>query len=104
MQMFLEDKGLKVALATTGLQGIEAARRFRPDAVVCDIGLPELDGFSVARQLRQEPYLENIRLIAMSGYDDEIDRERALSAGFDAYLIKPISFEEVETLLADLIT
>ena len=104
MQMFLEDKGLKVALATTGLQGIEAARRFRPDVVVCDIGLPELDGFSVARQLRQEPCLKNIRLIAMSGYDYEIDRERALSAGFDAYLIKPISFEEVATLLADLMT
>ena len=77
MQMFLEEKGHTVELANTGLQDIEAARRLRPDFVVCDIGLPELDGYSVARQLRQEPSLENIRLIAISGYADQTDRERA---------------------------
>ena len=85
MQMFLEEKGHTVELANTGLQGIEAARRLRPEVVVCDIGLPELDGYSVARELRQEPSLANVRLIAISGYAEETDRERALSAGFDAY-------------------
>jgi CheY-like chemotaxis protein len=77
-------KAIALSCAATGLQGIEAARRFRPQVVLCDIGLPELDGYSVARRLRQESDLQNIRLIAISGYADEADKNHALRAGFDS--------------------
>jgi CheY-like chemotaxis protein len=69
--------------------------------VLCDIGLPGLDGYSVARQLREELGIDKMVLIAVSGYGQEEDQERAKSAGFDAYLIKPISLKDLETLLAD---
>jgi CheY-like chemotaxis protein len=67
--------------------------------VLCDIGLPEFDGYKVAQQLRQEPELEQVYLIGISGYGQEQDKERAWEAGFDAYLVKPIDLSELETLL-----
>ena len=73
-----------------------------PQVVLCDIGLPGLDGYSVARQLRQEQGSNKIFLIAVSGYGQEEDQERAKSAGFDAYLVKPISLKDLEKLLAEL--
>jgi two-component system, sensor histidine kinase len=100
LQIFLEEKGYKVELAATGPQGLEKARRFLPQVVLCDIGLPGLDGYSVARQLRQELGVDKMILIAVSGYGQDEDQERAKSAGFDAYLIKPISLKDLEGLLA----
>lgn len=101
LQIFLEEKGYKVELAATGPQGLEKARRFLPQVVLCDIGLPGLDGYSVARQLRGELAVDKMVLIAVSGYGQEEDQERAKSAGFDAYLIKPISLKDLERLLAE---
>ena len=101
LQIFLEEKGYKVELAATGPQGLEKARRFLPQVVLCDIGLPGLDGYSVARQLRGELAVDKLVLIAVSGYGQEEDQERAKSAGFDAYLIKPISLKDLERLLAE---
>ena len=101
LQIFLEDKGYKVELAVNGPQGLEKARRFLPQFVLCDIGLPGLDGYSVARQLRQELGMDKMILIGVSGYGQEEDQQRAKSAGFDAYLIKPISLKDLETLLAE---
>jgi CheY-like chemotaxis protein len=80
---------------------LEKARRFLPQVVLCDIGLPGLDGYSVARQLRGELAVDKMVLIAVSGYGQEEDQERAKSAGFDAYLIKPISLKDLERLLAE---
>jgi two-component system, sensor histidine kinase len=102
LQIFLADKGHQVELAVTGPQGLEKARRYLPQVVLCDIGLPGLDGYSVARQLRQEQSSNKIFLIAVSGYGQEEDQERAKNAGFDAYLVKPISLKDLEKLLADL--
>jgi CheY-like chemotaxis protein/two-component sensor histidine kinase len=101
LQIFLEEKGYKVELAATGPQGLEKARRFLPQVVLCDIGLPGLDGYSVARQLRGELAVDKMVLIAVSGYGQEEDQERAKNAGFDAYLIKPISLKDLERLLAE---
>jgi signal transduction histidine kinase len=101
LQIFLEEKGYKVELAATGPQGLEKARRFLPQVVLCDIGLPGLDGYSVARRLREELGVDKMILIAVSGYGQEEDQERAKSAGFDAYLIKPISLKDLERLLAE---
>ncbi|HKX51503.1 MAG TPA: response regulator [Candidatus Binatia bacterium] len=102
LQIFLADKGHQVELAVTGPQGLEKARRYLPQVVLCDIGLPGLDGYSVARQLRQEQGSNKMFLVAVSGYGQEEDQERAKSAGFDAYLVKPISLKDLEKLLAEL--
>jgi two-component system, sensor histidine kinase len=101
LQIFLADKGHQVELAVTGPQGLEKARQFLPQVVLCDIGLPGLDGYSVARQLRQEQGSNEMFLIAVSGYGQEEDQERAKTAGFDAYLVKPISLKDLERLLAE---
>jgi signal transduction histidine kinase/ActR/RegA family two-component response regulator len=101
MKMFLSDQGHIVEFAHTGIDGIAVARRFRPEVVLCDIGLPECDGYTVARELRQETSLNGVYLIAVSGYGQESDKQRAWDAGFDAYLVKPINLTELETMLSD---
>jgi signal transduction histidine kinase len=101
LQIFLADKGHEVELAVTGPQGLEKARQRSPQVVLCDIGLPGLDGYSVARQLRQEQGSSKMFLIAVSGYGQEEDQQRAKTAGFDAYLIKPISLKDLEKLLGE---
>lgn len=100
IQMFLSRDRHEVEIAHTGPDGIETARRFQPEVVLCDIALPGLDGFAVARCLRQELGLDKIYLIAVSGYGREEDQARAHDAGFDAYLMKPIDFRDLERLLA----
>lgn len=90
LRMFLELFGHGVTLAHTGPDGVEAARALRPDVVLCDIGLPGMDGFAVAGTLRRHPETAATRLIAVTGYGQEEDRRRALSAGFDIHLVKPV--------------
>jgi two-component system, chemotaxis family, CheB/CheR fusion protein len=72
----------------------------RPDLVFLDLGLPELDGYDVARQLRQRPGLEGVVLVAMTGYGQESDRERSKTAGFDHHLVKPVDPQRLQELLA----
>ncbi|HEU4638791.1 MAG TPA: response regulator, partial [Candidatus Binatia bacterium] len=100
MNLYLTHQGHTVEAAHTGREGIQAARRFQPDVILCDIGLPEFDGYKVARQVRQEPELNRVYLIGISGYGQEHDKERAWQAGFNAYLVKPVDMSELETLLA----
>jgi CheY-like chemotaxis protein len=90
--------GHDVQIAHDGLTGLETARSFRPDVVVLDIGLPGLDGYQVARQLRTEGCGKDVRIIAVTGYGHDGDRTRALEAGFDEHLVKPIEFRALVTL------
>ncbi len=85
----LELQGHRVHIAADGRAGIALARELRPDVVLCDIGLPDLDGYAVARALRSEGALGTTRLVAISGYAQPQDRQRAREAGFDAHLAKP---------------
>jgi signal transduction histidine kinase/ActR/RegA family two-component response regulator len=101
MRMLLEASGHKVAVAYDGLSGVAEARRFRPQAVLCDIGLPELDGYGVARALRNDPTLSRVRLIAVSGYGRDEDRRRASQAGFDHHFTKPIEYDELRKALEE---
>ncbi|MDF3021820.1 MAG: sensor hybrid histidine kinase [Steroidobacteraceae bacterium] len=72
---------------------------FNPDVVLLDIGLPEMDGYEVAHRLRQRMALHPVILVALTGYGQREDRERALVAGFDDHLVKPVSFEELQRVL-----
>ena len=71
----------------------------RPDVVLCDLGLPDVDGYEVARTLRAEPALARTMLFALSGYAQPEDRARAAEAGFDAHLAKPAPVEELRRIL-----
>ncbi|HSN85422.1 MAG TPA: ATP-binding protein [Thermoanaerobaculia bacterium] len=93
--------GHEVRLAHTGPEGIEAARAARPDVVLCDIGLPGMDGYAVARQLRREPDTAPVRLVALTGYGRDSDRLEAEEAGFDLHLVKPVEPSDLRQLLAE---
>jgi PAS domain S-box-containing protein len=95
----LELFGYRVTVANSGPEGIETARSFRPQVVLCDIGLPGMDGYAVARQLRQEPAVAGARLIALTGYGRDSDRQLAEEAGFDLHLVKPVEPLELQKLL-----
>jgi CheY-like chemotaxis protein len=82
--------GYDVRVAYSGTEGIEAAHLFLPEIVLCDIGLPGLDGYEVARRLRSEAETADARLIAITGYGTEHDQEMARDAGFDRHLVKPV--------------
>jgi PAS domain S-box-containing protein len=98
LRLMLELDGHHVEAAADGIGGIELARRISPDAVLVDIGLPNLDGYAVAEQIRAA-LGHDVLLVAVTGYGRQEDRERAAKAGFDAHLIKPIEYERVSSLL-----
>jgi CheY-like chemotaxis protein len=100
MRLLLTRYGHDVTIAATGTAGVEAARRWRPDVVLCDLGLPEMDGFDVARALRADPATASARLIAVSGYGQEEDRRQAHQAGFELHLTKPVDPAELRQVLA----
>jgi CheY-like chemotaxis protein len=81
--------GHDVRVAYTGPDGVATARDWRPEVIVCDIGLPDLDGYGVAAAVRSDPATAGALLIAVTGYGQEEDRRRALAAGFDHHLTKP---------------
>jgi signal transduction histidine kinase/ActR/RegA family two-component response regulator len=93
LRMFLELFGYEVTVAHSGPDGVATAKKGRPDVVLCDIGLPGMDGFAVANALRHDPTTASARLIAVTGYGQEEDRRRALAAGFDDHLVKPVDPE-----------
>jgi len=101
LKMLVEEAGHLVWMAYTGPTALAAALDYRPDVMLLDIGLPELDGFEVAKRIRQEPLLRDIVLVAVTGYRQAADRQRVLEAGFDHYLVKPADFEKVRKILAE---
>jgi CheY-like chemotaxis protein/two-component sensor histidine kinase len=96
----LEANGHRVHVATDGLSGITKARELKPEVILCDIGLPDVDGYEIARTVRADTALRATRLVALSGYARPEDRQRAKEAGFDAHLAKPPS---VAALLASVL-
>ena len=104
MATLLTMSGHDVRTAYTGPTGLKAAVAHLPDVVLLDIGLPGLNGYEVARRLRQDPRLKDVRLVAMTGYGDEADRQLALEAGFDVHMVKPVNYPKVEELLRTLLT
>ena len=80
-------------VAYCGQDALETARRTRPDVVLCDIGLPDIDGFTVAREIQKEPGAAGVRLIAVTAYNDDHHRARSRECGFEVHLVKPVQPE-----------
>lgn len=95
----LELFGHEVEVAYTGSEGLEAAHQFHPEVVLCDIGLPGMDGYAVARRLREDPETAASRLVALTGYGRDADRQLAQEAGFDLHLVKPVAPDELRQRL-----
>jgi CheY-like chemotaxis protein len=96
----LQIDGHEVQVAHEGPIAVELARVFRPGVVLLDIGLPKMDGFEVARQLRSFPETREATLIAVSGYGQAADRQHSKDAGFDHHLVKPVDRKTLTSLLA----
>jgi CheY-like chemotaxis protein/anti-sigma regulatory factor (Ser/Thr protein kinase) len=91
--------GHETHMAHDGPEGLEAARNYRPDVILLDIGLPRLDGYVVARTLRHEGFQDTL-IIAISGYGQEEDRRRSLEAGMNHHLTKPVDIKTIAELIA----
>jgi signal transduction histidine kinase len=102
LKELLELSGHQVATAMTGPAGLEAARQFQPEVVLCDIGLPGFDGYELARLLRRDPSTASAPMVALSGYGREEDRHRSRQAGFRSHLTMPVNLQELELLLTSL--
>jgi CheY-like chemotaxis protein len=87
--------------AEDGAGGIRVARDFQPEIVFCDLGLPGMSGYEVARRLRALPFGREMVLAALTGYGQPADREKTAEAGFDAHLVKPVDPAVIESFLDD---
>jgi PAS domain S-box-containing protein len=96
----LELDGHEVVVAHDGDAGLARARSFAPEVVLCDLGLPGIDGYEVARRLRADASTADVRLVALTGYALSEDRERARAAGFDHHVAKPPSMDELRDAVA----
>jgi PAS domain S-box-containing protein len=100
LRLLLELAGHVVETAEDGPGGLAKLRAFRPDVALIDLGLPGLDGYALARRARAEPETRAIRLVAITGYGQGDDRQRALEAGFDQHLTKPVDAARLRRVLA----
>jgi CheY-like chemotaxis protein len=95
----LNDVGYEVRTAHGGVEAVSVAKQYFPQVMILDLGMPEMDGYAVAKAIREDHALTNTRLIALSGYGQPEDRRRTAEAGFESHLIKPV---EPEKLFAEL--
>jgi CheY-like chemotaxis protein len=99
LAILLSLSGYSVLVAHSGAAALELASREQPDALILDIGMPELNGYEVARGVREQPWGKQALLLAISGWDKREDRAASSAAGFDVHLAKPAPFEDIERRL-----
>jgi signal transduction histidine kinase len=104
LAMLLTELGNEVRVANDGAEGLEAARSFRPAVAFLDIGMPKLNGYRLAETLRAMPEVADAKLIALTGWGQEKDRQQAREAGFDRHLVKPVKLEDIVAILEALPT
>jgi CheY-like chemotaxis protein len=95
----LSMKGYRVRVATDGPAALLAVADFQPAAALLDIGLPGMDGYELAAHLRADDRLPGLCIVAVTGYGQRADRERAVAAGFAAHLVKPVDIEHLDLVL-----
>ena len=99
LAMLLKELGNEVRIANDGAEGLEVARSFVPAVAFLDIGMPKLNGYRLAEALRATPGLAQARLVALTGWGQEKDRQQARDAGFDRHLVKPVKLEDIVEIL-----
>ena len=99
--MLLELDDHEVRTAHDGLEAVDAAEAFRPDVVLLDIGLPKLNGYEVARRIRERPWGKKSILVAMTGWGQDEDRARSVEAGFNSHMVKPMDLASLKKLLVE---
>ena len=102
LAMLMEITGNKTFLAYDGVEALEAIDKHRPEVVLLDIGLPKLDGHEVCRRVREKPWGRDIVIIALTGWGQEEDRRKSEEAGFNGHLVKPVDYDNLLSLLAEL--
>lgn len=102
LAMLLERLGNTTRVAHDAHAALQLVDEFAPELAVLDIGLPEVDGYELAQQLRRRAGTERVHLIALTGYGQASDKARAVQAGFDAHLVKPVTLETLQQLIAQL--
>ena len=100
LAMLLKLTGNETQIAYDGLEAVAAAAAFRPDVVLLDIGLPKLNGYEVARKIREQPWGNGMVLVGLTGWGQEEDKRRSREVGFDHHLVKPLDLAVLEKLLA----
>jgi two-component system CheB/CheR fusion protein len=99
LRMLLTLEGHQVETSPAALDALNRAPRLRPTVIICDIGLPDMDGYELCRRLRDFPELRTTRMIALTGYGQAADVSRALEAGFDLHLTKPVDLGALQDAL-----
>lgn len=101
LAMLLRLKGNEIRTAHDGLEAVRVAETFHPELVLLDIGLPRLNGYDVARHIRQQRWSRDVILVALTGWGQDEDRRRSKEAGFNFHIVKPVELSALESLLAD---
>jgi CheY-like chemotaxis protein len=99
LAMLLGACGFRTSTARDGASALRAAAAFTPDIAILDIGLPMMDGYELARQFAADAQLRGTRLVALTGYGQDLDRARSSAAGFAAHLVKPVDLGELRATL-----
>lgn len=103
MRLALERKGYHILEASDGAQAAEVAARERPDIILMDLNLPVMDGLAAAERIRADPNLSDTIIVAVTAHQDQDYRSRALAAGCNAFVSKPIDFEWLNDLISNLL-
>jgi two-component system CheB/CheR fusion protein len=101
LRTLLELDGYRVSEAIDGRSALESIHRAPPQVALIDIGLPDIKGYEIARQIRANHAFDDVLLVALTGFGQEADREAAVAAGFDTHMVKPLDLDELSRLLAD---
>ena len=104
MQLTLRPLGYEVFEATDGEQGLEVARREKPDLILMDVQLPKMNGLDATRAIRSYADLKRTRIVAITAYARKADKDKAIAAGCDAYISKPINTRDVRGVVAGLMS
>ena len=99
LSLLLQAKGHETRVVTDGAAAISVADEFKPNCVLLDLGLPQMDGYEVARQLRKRPYGGGVVIVALTGWAGREIRTKAAEAGFDYHIVKPVNWDEVEKIV-----
>ncbi len=102
MAMMLKLMGNEVRTAHDGIKAVEIAEAFRPQVILMDVGMPKRNGYEATRRIREQPWGQNMIIIALTGWGQDVDRTHSKNAGCDGHLVKPVYLPDLETLLAEL--